>query len=449
MAGQETKRNLFSALAVYRQPAVLRMLVFGFSSGLPLLLVFGTLSFWMRESGVDLKTIGFMSWVGMCWAFKWCWAFLVDSLELGPLARRLGRRRSWLLLAQAGLVCSLSAMAMTDPAEHTAMMALFALLTAFFGATQDVVVDAYRIESGGENDQAAFAAAYQTGYRCAMIWAGAGALVIAAAAEGTAIGAWRCAYLVMAASVLVGVAATLLSPEPQRPTAGAAAAAPRTLGRWFYDSACRPFIDFFQRFGPWTLVLLLLIATYRISDYVMGVMSYAFYADLGFTKEEVAAVSKVFGVVMTLVGAFAGGAVVMYAGVMKTLFLGALLSSLTNLLFSVLAGRGHDMVFLVFTVSADNLAGGLASAAFVAYLSGLVNVHYSATQYAVLSSVMLLLPKFLAGFSGVMVESMGFADFFTLTAAMGIPVLVLVGLGGLARKKLAQRARQVTSPSGG
>lgn len=430
--------NLWRTLSVYREPATLRMLFLGFSSGLPLLLVFGTLSFWMREAGVDLKTIGFMSWVGLCWGFKWVWAPLVDALPIPVLTRCFGRRRAWLLAAQLGLVASLSAMAWTDPSVSLKQMALLALATAFFGATQDVALDAFRIESGKEDEQAAFAATYQMGYRIAMIWSGAGALAIAAAAEGSALGAWRCAYLAMAASMLVGIMTTLLSREPaskaeKRETR-------RSFKQWFYDCACRPFIDFFSRYGVWALAILLLIALYRVSDIVMGVMANPFYSDLGFSKEEVAAVSKVFGVVMTLVGAFIGGVVAMRIGVMKTLFAGALLSALTNLLFSVLALRGHDMLFLVFAVSADNLAGGLASAAFVAYLSGLTNVAYSATQYALFSSVMLIIPKFLAGFSGAAVEAVGYSNFFILTAILGVPVLVLVFVAGVARKKLGLSA---------
>lgn len=434
----ERKKSFWAGLRVYREPAALRMLFLGFSSGLPLLLVFGTLSFWLRESGVDLKTIGFMSWVGLCWGFKWVWAPLVDRLPIPLLTRSLGRRRSWLLLAQGGLFFSLAGMALTDPSAHLERMAILALATAFFGATQDIALDAFRIESGSESEQAAFAATYQTGYRIAMIWSGAGALAIAAAAEGSALGAWRTSYLVMAASMAVGMVTVLMSPEPAK-----RASVPQTcrsFGTWLYEAAAAPFVEFFRRFGWWALAVLALIATYRISDVVMGVMANPFYQDLGFTKQEVASITKVFGVVMTLLGAFIGGVVATKIGVMKTLFLGAILSSATNLLFSMLAGIGHDVTFLIFTISADNLAGGLASAAFVAYLSGLTNTAYSATQYALFSSVMLLLPKFLAGFSGVAVQSMGFGSFFVATALLGVPVLVLVILAGIARKRIAQSA---------
>lgn len=425
--------GIASALSVYKKPATLRMLFLGFSSGLPLLLVLGTLGFWLRESGVDLKTIGFMSWVGLCWGMKWLWAPLVDRLRLPYLTRAFGRRRAWLFLAQIGLMISLGVLAFVNPARELALTGFLAAATAFFGATQDIAIDAYRIESGTEKEQAAFAAAYQTGYRIAMIWAGAGALAIAGAFESSAWGGWRVAYLTMSASMLVGLITTLVSPtEPVHGVAGPTS----SFSQWLYEAAYLPFKDFFSRFGWWALVVLALIATYRISDVVMGVMANPFYQDLGFTKQEVAAVSKVFGVVMTLVGAFIGGVVAVRIGVMKTLFAGAVLSSATNILFSVLAGIGHSVPFLVFTVSADNLAGGLASAAFVAYLSGLTNRAYSATQYALFSSVMLFLPKFLAGFSGLAVEAVGYSGFFLATAALGIPVLFLVVLAGKARKHL-------------
>ena len=425
--------GIAGALSVYKKPETLRMLFLGFSSGLPLLLVLGTLGFWLRESGVDLKTIGFMSWVGLCWGMKWLWAPLVDRLRLPYLTRAFGRRRAWLFLAQIGLMISLGVLAFVNPARELALTGFLAAATAFFGATQDIAIDAYRIESGTEKEQAAFAAAYQTGYRIAMIWAGAGALAIAGAFESSAWGGWRVAYLTMSASMLVGLITTLVSPtEPVHGVAGPTS----SFSQWLYEAAYLPFKDFFSRFGWWAVVVLALIATYRISDVVMGVMANPFYQDLGFTKQEVAAVSKVFGVVMTLVGAFIGGVVAVRIGVMKTLFAGAVLSSATNILFSVLAGIGHSVPFLVFTVSADNLAGGLASAAFVAYLSGLTNRAYSATQYALFSSVMLFLPKFLAGFSGLAVEAVGYSGFFLATAALGIPVLFLVVLAGKARKHL-------------
>lgn len=427
---------LFQWLGPYRQLASLRMFLLGFSSGLPLLLVLGTLAFRLRECGIDLKTIGFMSWVGLCWGMKWLWAPLVDRLPLFYLTSHLGRRRSWLLLSQFGLMIGIVLLAFSDPNNDLTMTAFYALLTAFFGATQDIALDAYRIESGTEDVQAAYAAMYQTGYRLAMIWSGAGALAIASSFDFGDVEGWQVAYLVMAVSLLPGMITVLASPEPASKTI---LAKPRNLREWFYEAACQPFLDFFRRFGGWALVVLLLIATYRISDVVMGVMANPFYSDMGFSKEEVAAVSKVFGVCMTLLGAFIGGVVAVRIGVMKTLFIGAVLSAATNLLFSMLALRGHDLAFLIVTVSADNLAGGMASAAFIAYLSGLTNTAYSATQYALFSSVMLLLPKFLAGFSGVVVEAIGYSAFFVATACLGVPVLILVLLAGRAREILARK----------
>lgn len=447
-------RAWLRALAVYREPAVLRMLFFGFSAGLPLLLVFGTLSFWLREAGIDRTTIGFISWVALAYAFKWAWAPLVDRLPLPWLTRALGRRRGWLLASQCAVAASLIGMALSDPAQNLQLLVLLALATAFASATQDIALDAYRIESAAVEKQAALAAAYQTGYRIAMIWAGAGALAIAARFDSGessySFGAWTAAYMAMAASMIVGVITTLVSPEPAAPVPSdtlareraaaeriaAHAHSPRTarLLAWLHSAVVSPFADFVRRYRWHAVLLLALIATYRISDIVMGVMANPFYKDMGFSKDEVAAVSKVYGVAMTLAGAFIGGVVSLRVGVLRTLLLGAVLSAASNLLFAWLATRGHDLTFLVFAISADNLSAGIASSAFVAYLSGLTNVAYSATQYALFSSVMLLLPKYLAGFSGLYVDTFGYVSFFTATALLGIPVLLLVWLAARAQK---------------
>lgn len=420
-----------SGWLVYAERDALRMGVFGFSSGLPLLLVLGTLGFWLREAGVDLKTIGFMSWVGLIYGLKWVWSPLVDRMPVPLLTARFGQRRSWLLAAQTLLAAGLCGIALSDPRESLAQLAGFALLTAFASATQDIALDAFRIESAGSERQAAYAAMYQAGYRLGMIWAGAGALAVAAwaapEAGGYAHSAWTVSYCVMAASALVGVAATLSASEPAAaPQAPEAARVRRTALERLREAVAEPFIVFFRRFGWAAVLVLALIATYRISDVVMGIMANPFYQDLGFTKEQVAAVSKVFGVVMTLLGAFIGGAAAMRWGVLPILLLGAALSSGTNLIFCALAGMGPDLTMLVAAVSADNLAAGLASAAFVAYLSGLTSKGYSATQYALFSSLMLLLPKFLAGFSGILVERAGYPAFFLLTAGIGLPVVALV-----------------------
>ena len=427
---------------VYCEAATLRMLLLGFSAGLPLLLVFGTLSFWLREAGIDRTTIGYLSWVGLAYGFKWAWAPLVDRLPIPLLTRWLGRRRSWLLLSQAVIMAALVCMALTDPRLALLPMVWCALAVAFGSATQDIALDAYRIESAAIERQAALAAAYQTGYRLAMIWSGAGALWIAARAEVAGVagvasyqpGAWQTAYLAMAASMLLGVVTVLCSPEPQRrelpPSKNAA--------DWLKGALIEPFADFLRRYGKQALLILALIALYRISDVVMGIMANPFYVDMGYTKDEVATVTKIYGVVMTLVGAFVGGGLAMRFGVMKVLMLGAVLSAGSNLLFAWLGTRGHDVTSLIFVISADNLSSGIASAAFIAYLSSLTNINYSATQYALFSSMMLLLPKTLAGYSGAYVDAFGYGNFFTATALLGVPVLLLIGLASRSKTAPAQ-----------
>ncbi len=428
------RRSWRAAWRVYLEPASLRMLALGFSAGLPLLLVLGTLSFRLREAGIDRTTIGYLSWVGLAYAFKWLWAPLVDRLALPVATRALGRRRSWLLAAQLLVMAGLAGMALADPRTELAALVGCALLVAFGSATQDIALDAFRIESADTERQAALAATYQTGYRLAMIWAGAGVLWLAARAEvagaaGYQAAAWRTAYLVMAASMLLGMVVVWRSPEPApRPLPPA-----KGLAEWLRGAVVAPFADFVRRYRWQAVLVLALIAVYRISDVVMGIMANPFYVDMGYTKDEVAAVTKVYGVAMTLAGAFVGGVLSMRLGVMRVLMLGALLSAATNLLFAWLSTLGHHVPMLVLVVSADNLAGGIASAAFIAYLSGLTNVQYSATQYALFSSMMVLLPKWLAGFSGQFVDAHGYASFFVGTALLGVPVLLLVALASRVR----------------
>ncbi len=415
-------------LRVYLEWPSVSMFFLGFSAGLPLLLVLGTLGFWLREAGIDRSTIGYLSWVALFYAGKWLWAPLVDRVPILFLTKRLGRRRSWLLVAQAIIIFGLIGMATTDPKQNLEPIVWFALLVAFGSATQDIALDAFRIESAKAQYQAALAASYQTGYRLAMIWAGAGALWLAARAETTTgiylAEAWQFAYLCMALSISVGVVTTLLSPEPQAVLLPKA----RSTGQWLQQTLIEPFADFISRYRWQAFLILGLIAIYRISDVVMGIMANPFYVDMGYTKDEVAAVTKVFGVIMTLVGAFLGGLLTMRFGVMRVLLLGGILSAASNLLFAWLSTRGHDLNGLVWVISADNLSSGIASAAFIAYLSSLTNVQYSATQYALFSSMMLLLPKWLAGFSGVYVDTFGYEHFFIATALIGIPVLILIML---------------------
>ncbi|QWD85263.1 MFS transporter [Polynucleobacter asymbioticus] len=404
------------------------MLFLGFSAGLPLLLILGTLSFWLREAGIDRSTIGYLTWVGLIYAFKWMWAPLVDRLSIPLLSNLFGRRRGWLLFAQLLIVLGLVGMASIDPKVQLTPIVWCALLVAFGSATQDIALDAFRIESADSDHQAALAATYQTGYRLALIWSGAGVLWLAARAESGLTGydpaAWQFAYLCMALSIGVGVVTTLFSKEPIRIELAKA----RNTRAWLHQTLIEPFADFIKRYGWHAILILSLIAIYRISDVVMGIMANPFYVDMGYTKDEVAAVSKVFGVVMTLVGAFVGGVLTLRFGVMRILFLGAILSAVSNLLFAWLATQGHDLHGLIWVISADNLSSGIATAAFIAFLSALTNIQYSATQYALFSSMMLLLPKWLAGFSGVFVNNFGYSNFFISTAIIGAPVLILIWL---------------------
>ena len=418
----------------YLEPASLRMFALGFSAGLPLLLVLGTLSFRLREAGLDRTTIGYLSWVGLAYGFKWVWSPLVDRLPIPLLTRAMGRRRSWLLVSQLLIMVALAGMAVSDPRSGLDMVVWCALAVAFASATQDIALDAYRIESADAAHQGTLAATYQTGYRLAMIWAGAGVLWLAARAEVASTpvagapayqnGAWETAYLVMAASMLVGVVTVLFSREP----AQVALPPSRNAAEWFKGAFVEPFADFLKRYGSHAVLILALIGVYRISDVVMGIMANPFYVDMGYTKDEVAAVTKIYGVIMTLVGAFIGGALSLRLGVMRVLMLGAILSAASNLLFAWLAHHGHDVTALIAVVSADNLSAGVASAAFIAYLSSLTNVTYSATQYALFSSMMLLAPKWLAGYSGAFVDAYDYPTFFTATSLLGLPVLILIWL---------------------
>ena len=421
-------RSWAESLAWYLSPSSLRMIALGFAAGLPLLLVLGTLSFRLREAGIERTTIGFLSWVGLAYAFKWAWAPLVDQVRLPGLSAYLGRRRAWLFLSQWLIITGLIGMAYCEPQEHLDRLVMWAVWVAFGSATQDIALDAYRIESESVVHQAALASMYQTGYRLGMIWAGAGALWIAARAESTALlghyqnDAWKVSYLVMAASMAVG----LLSVFGSKENVQAAPSQPRTAQQWIQDVLVAPFAEFFSRFGWHAWVILSLIGIYRISDIVMGIMANPFYIDMGYTKDEIAMVTKVFGVFMTLLGAFLGGLLSSRWGHMRVLMWGAILSAASNLLFAWLAGVGHAFWALVWVISVDNLSGGIASAAFIAYLSSLTKVQYSASQYALLSSIMLLAPKWLAGFSGYFVDQFGYPLFFFSTALIGLPVLLLI-----------------------
>ena len=513
----EQKGPWRKTLAAWQDRRVLAMLFLGFSAGIPLLLIFSTLSVWLSEAGTSRAEVTFFSWAALGYSFKFVWAPLVDLMPLPFLTRRLGRRRAWLLLAQMFIMIAISWMAMIDPAMHQGnltVMACAAVLLGFSAATQDIVIDAYRIESVGAAMQAMLASMYIAGYRIGMLVAGAGSLLLASHL-GTSkavydYASWRTTYLTMAMVVLVGVVTTLRIAEPPVKKESRYVYSPARYRRLFFlfvltaaafaltffvaaDSvnslqvavrekfpvvgqfagfvieACRfavavavaaavawggvlsrfvdkemvlatyadPAQDFFRRYGlkP-ALLLLALVGFYRLSDVVLGVVANVFYLDMGFSKEAIAYVSQTFGLAMTLLGGFLGGMLTLRYGVNSILFLGAFLSAITNLLFMLLAGAGADVSFLAVVIAADNLSAGLATTAFVAFLSSLTSISFTAVQYAIFSSVMTLMPKLIGGYSGSLVTAFGYQSFFMLTAAMGLPVL---GLVWLVRRTMAAR----------
>jgi PAT family beta-lactamase induction signal transducer AmpG len=457
------RRTWGQALRVYGERPVLSMLFLGFSAGLPFYLVFSTLSAWLRTEHIERATIGMLSWVGLMYSFKWVWAPIVDRVALPVLDRLLGRRRSWMLVAQIGIAVCLINLALCDPGASVFPVAMFALGVAFFAATQDIAIDAWRIESASADKQGAMAAAYQIGYRTALMVASAGALIIAGESG------FRISYLTMAACVSIGVISTLLVREPA-PTISETALQReerviewlstrahwprwmRATGAWFMGAIAGPVIDFFGRYGlKLGLLIFAFISTYRLTDYVMGTMTNTFYIDMGFTLKEVGVVAKFFGWPSTLVGAVVGGIIVAKVGRIRGLLLGSLLVIASNIFYATYGAyachaplecaRSGMFAFLVehmsirgpatgfglaAIVSFDNLALGVHGTALIAFMSSLTSSKYTATQYAVLSSLYSLPGKLLMGTSGFMVDALGYGDFFLYTALLSIPALLLL-----------------------
>ena len=436
VAGSATPaRSWREALLVYSRPRVVAMVFLGFSAGLPFLLVFSTLSGWLRDVGIERSVIGFFSWVGITYSIKVFWAPVIDRVPFPLLTRLLGRRRGWMLLAQIGIAAGLVGLSSTDPQQNIGLIAVYALVVAFSSATQDITIDAYRIEAAEAEFQGAMAANYVLGYRIALLVAGAGAFYIA---EGAT---WSVAYLVMAALMTVGLVTTLVLGEPQARRSGntaeledgveepsgllAESGTLKRLGAWFSDALVAPFLEFFTRNGRQALIILMLIGVYKLSDITMGVMANPFYLDLGFSKTEIADVTKIFGFFMTIGGAALGGVLVLRYGIPRPLLLGAILVASTNLLFALLAVMTPSLPVLALVISADNLSGGIATSVFIAYLSSLTNQAYTATQYALFSSLMTLPAKVLGGFSGIMVDAQGYAAFFVYAGLLGLPAIGL------------------------
>lgn len=480
---------------------VLTMLFLGFSAGIPILLIFSSLSLWLGEAGVERKAVTFFSWAALGYSFKFVWAPLIDKLPLPFLTRVLGKRRAWLLLSQGMIILAIIVMASIDPAlskNSVTLMAFAAVLLGFSSATQDIVIDAYRIESAETRLQALMSSTYIVGYRLAMIVAGAGALYLASyfgsEKDHYVYTAWRWTYFIMAAIMLIGVLTTFVIPEPQHKESKlryttqdyfrlvlvfacmvtafvltffftydlftslkellegkaltgfiletlrfALAVGAAFLVGYLLVSAglvdrvialetwIAPIAEFFNRYGIKTAAfLLILIGFYRISDIVLGAASNVFYQDQNFSKEEIATAVKTVGVLVSVLGGVFGGLFATRFGVMKSLLWGAILAALTNLVFVALALAGHNLPIFYLAVIADNLAAGFASAAFVAFLSALTSVSFTAVQYAIFSSLMSLFPKVLGGYSGTMIDAMGYPSFFTFTTLIGLPVIGLV-----------------------
>ena len=410
---------------VYLEPRVIGMVFLGFSAGLPFPLVFSTLTAWLGSYDVEKSAIGMFAWVGLLYSIKFFWAPLVDRLPLPVITRALGRRRSWMLVAQLGIVAGLLSLAGTDPTAALATVAFLSVAVAFCSATQDIAIDAYRIEAVEAESQGAMAATYQLGYRLAVLVGTAGAFYIAG------FHSWSAAYTAMAVCMSVGVVTVLIIREPgtdAREGMGWGQGGPLAarIAGWFGDAVVGPFVEFFRRNGRFALLLLAFIGLSRVSDLLLGIMANPFYLDIGYTLIEIANVAKIFGFGITIGGALMGGVIVSRYGPVRPLIVSTALLSVTNLCFAALASHGvPDILWLAVLISADNFALGFASTVFIAYFSSLTNAAYTATQYALFTSLMILPGKVLSGFSGMVVDSTDYVTFFLYASAMGVPAILL------------------------
>jgi PAT family beta-lactamase induction signal transducer AmpG len=441
-------KNWWQAVAVYRDPRVAFLILFGFSSGLPLALTASTLSTWLADVGVSLTAIGFFAAVATPYSLKFLWAPLVDRIRLPVVANLLGHRRSWMILIQICLIFAIIGLGGSNPTENPEVTAAFAILVAFLSATQDIVIDAYRVEILKRDQYAAGAATTVFGYRIAMLVSGAGALFLADRM------AWEAVYLIMAAVQGVGILAVLLNPEPaangSETLAREGAVADRLAGRrervvaWIYMAVVAPFHEFMTRSGVKTaFVILAFVVFYKFGDALAGTMTNPFLIKIGFTKSEIAEVVKLFGFVATLVGLALGGVVVKAMGLFRALLLCGVLQLVSNLVFAVQAQLGADLGFLAVTIGFENLAGGMGSAVFIAYISALCNLAFTATQYALLSSLAVVGRTMLSTGGGALAEAVGWVDFFILTAVAAVPgLLILFWLRRLGLGLLNEPTRQ-------
>ena len=405
-------------LADYSDRRVMLILPLGFASGLPLLLTFSTLSAWFATAGVSRAAIGAFALVGTPYAFKFLWSPLIDRL---PPPIPLGRRRGWGVTIALALIAATLALGSCNPKVDLARMGVLAILVAFLSASQDVVIDAYRVEILTPEQQGPGAAMIQTGYRFAMLVSGAGALIIAARFG------WFAAYATMAALLGVGMLVFILGPEPATPPQAEPHGATRgwdAIRDWLATAVTGPFADFMRR-PSWPAIVIFIVG-YKLGEAMAGVMAMPLYVSLGFSLNEIAAVSKLVGFVATVAGALAGGVVTAKLGVMRALILCGVLQSAGNLFYVLQAVGGHRLDYLALCVAAENLTGAMAGTALVAYLSGLCSPAFTATQYALLSSLAAMGRTIVASSGGVLADKLGWVPFFILTTVATVPALVLL-----------------------
>lgn len=402
------------------------MLALGFSSGLPFMLVGNTLSYWLRESGIELTLIGFLSWVGLAYSLKFLWSPLTDKISIPLLGKKLGQRRGWMIVTQLFIMGGLLGMSSLEPATQLTLFVTFAGIAAIASATQDIVIDAWRIEiSEASEDMALLSSAYQLGYRMALLITDA-LILIAADRMG-----WPLSYTVMGIAMAVGLIASLVAQEPERHTI-AHEVTPLWTIKGVTDAIVGPFMAFFKQHGRSALLILAAVSLYRLADFVMGPMANPFYADLGLSKDVVGGIRGTVGLFASIAGIAAGGLSSVRFGLTKTLLFGAFVGPASNLAFSFLAFTGPRTDVFALAMTIDNFANGFAGVALVGYMSSLTSFGYTATQYALLSSFYTLLGKFLKGFSGASVDALrvshdtlsAYSIFFAGTAAIGLPALV-------------------------
>ncbi len=457
----------------------------GFSAGLPLMLVFSTLSVWLVKAGIQRSTVTLFSWAGFAYTFKFLWSPIIDNYQL-PIIKKLGHRKSWLILIQILLILAICSASFSNPNNNLNYMAFSIVLIAFFSATQDIVIDAFRIESAPEKKQGALSAMYLAGYRLAMIFSGAGSLWLASylGAENYDLNVWQKVYRIISCFMLVGIFCTLMLKEPNIKKKSIKSSDQlkftfstiisivifficflnfpeiKNLNNFYnflfnilkilFSFGCalltllilekvellpkkhaskvflNPITDFLSRYKKLALTILILIGLYRIADVVMGVMANIFYLEKGYSIKDIATFSKFFGLIATIIGGFLGGLFSIRFGTYNSLFFGAIIAALTNVLFAVLAIIDQNIFFLALIITADNIASGFAGAAFVVYLSSITSIKFTATQYALFSSLMLFVPKLIAGYAGSLVDFMGYPQFFIFTAILGLPVIFLI-----------------------